>query len=273
MFKGYLKDLLVASLVILVSIGLSIGIYHFIKTRNTTGISLKMENNLKELARQQILLDSRIVNDKKINAAMDGILERLTNQISNYTIEILVVDTPEVNAFALPGGLIIVNTGLIGAADNPEEVASVIAHEIGHIEHRDSLNRIIRSLGISTVITLSGSSEAGNVVRDMIQSGVENQFTKQQEEDADSFGFDLMAKSQLNPVHFADFMQKLEAGETKVNKTLQRYLGDHPVLEERIKIAKQKASLFKGPEKKIAVNWKPVRSEIRSMFDNDRYSD
>jgi beta-barrel assembly-enhancing protease len=271
--KGYFKEILLLSVIVVATAAVSAGIYFGYNSMNNeqARMSVPLELKLRDMVRRQVVLDSNINGNATIKTAMKVIRDRLVANLKDnpYEIEILVVDSPELNAFTLPGGLIVVYTGLIRAADSPEELASVIAHEMGHVMRQDSMRMITREFGMSVLLALSGGGDSARIVRQILRDGINNQFTQKQESDADDFAIGLLERSRINPGFFADILTKLKM-DTGIKKELLRYVSTHPLIEDRIKKAREKASHFKGKTKKIALNWQKVRSRLGSVFSDER---
>ncbi|MFZ1809909.1 MAG: M48 family metallopeptidase [Candidatus Nitrotoga sp.] len=136
---------------------------------------------------------------------------RLT-QGSAYQYEFYVANDASVNAFAMPGGFVVMNTGLLALADNAEQVAGVLAHEIQHVEKRHTLNGMVQSAGLMATISLvfgdlNGAAALGS---DLIRL----KFSRQHEADADAEGLKALVVSGISPTGMRDFFQKMSEKET-----------------------------------------------------------
>jgi predicted Zn-dependent protease len=205
--------------------------------------------NAPEIHKPKTAAALRII-EHRLEAALDAPLPS--------PLEIVVVASPEINAFTFPGGLIVVNEALLENAAAPEEVAAVLAHEMGHVFHRDPANSLRRSLLFASLATLTGDSGA---VREIIQTLTQNALTRSVEDRADEFAFALLARARLRPSRLADFLNSLP--DTPRGKFIQKnlaYLMDHPSKEQRV----QKARLapFSGPEEPLPIDWSEVKEEL-----------
>jgi Zn-dependent protease with chaperone function len=134
-----------------------------------------------------------------------------------------------INAVALPGGRVLIFQGLLDQAKSADEVAGVLAHEIGHIEHRDTLAAMIRQLGLSVV--LSGlSGQASNLANGMLALN----YTRKAERAADAFAIDALRRSAIKPDATAAFFDRL-GGSAQAHKAEQAmgWLASHPASAER----------------------------------------
>ncbi|CAH1079422.1 M48 family metallopeptidase [Candidatus Nitrotoga sp. 1052] len=134
------------------------------------------------------------------------------SQGSAYQYEFYVADDASVNAFAMPGGFIVMNTGLLTLADNAEQVAGVLAHEIQHVEKRHSLNGMVKSAGLMVTVSLvfgdlSGVAALGS---DLIRL----KFSRQHEAEADIEGLKALVVSGISPTEMRDFFRKMSEKET-----------------------------------------------------------
>jgi predicted Zn-dependent protease len=146
---------------------------------------------------------------------------------SRYQFKFHVADDKSVNAYAMPGGFIVVHSGLLALADNADEVAGVLAHEISHVEKRHSLRAMAQSAGLyATVAILFG--DLGRIA----SAGAELlslKFSRDHEREADSNGLGLLVKGGLQPAAMASFFRKMAAQGGGV----PAFLSTHPASEER----------------------------------------
>ena len=142
-------------------------------------IAVALEEEFKESIKQVIANDAGIVDNTEVNRAIADLRQLLQDHVpveTPYEIEILVVDSRVVNAMALPGGLIILYVPLIRLTEFPEELAAIMAHEIGHVAHRDPLRKLIRQMGISAVIGLLGGNSM-SMMENTIKSLLDLKYT------------------------------------------------------------------------------------------------
>ena len=157
----------------------------------------------------------------------------------DYTFK--VVDSHEVNAFALPGGFIYVNRGLLEAADEEAEVAGVLGHEIGHVVARHGAEQVRRAayanLGLSVLGSILGrgtGAQIGGIAAEMATTGVFMRFGRDAEREADRLGARNVAAAGLDPAGMVTFFEKLaELRESRPN-AVERFFASHPEPAERI---------------------------------------
>jgi predicted Zn-dependent protease len=150
-------------------------------------------------------------------AVVQAAFERLRPHAASpgYEFEYAVLESPDVNAFALPGGKFVVFTGLVAQARRPEEVAGVLAHEFQHALLRHSLQRMVRAAGLRAVLALvAGDLEGlGAVVLDAGVQIRELSYGRDQEREADLAAIDLLAAAGIDPAGLPDFFERLAAKE------------------------------------------------------------
>jgi beta-barrel assembly-enhancing protease len=198
--------------------------------------------------------------------AVKKIGERLTNG-SAYKYQWYLSNDAAINAFALPGGIVIVNKGLLEKADSANEVAAVLAHEVQHVEQRHALKNIITSSGIAAAVLLV-LGDANAVMMIMAHQVSAQYFSRQAESDADMKGLALLQKSKIEPQGMVGFFKKMqEAFKDKANgpewmsshpdtanriQAVENYIKEHPCADcEKLKWDKKAilASLGKGNAK------------------------
>jgi predicted Zn-dependent protease len=181
-------------------------------------------------------------------AALEHILGKLTASgppaTYRYTLIVTAEDTP--NAFAAPGGFIVLTRGLLRVSDGPEEVAGVMAHEIQHIVHRHGTKLLVRELSLQTLVSLgTGNLRGLRSMMDAARSVGGLRYRRADEMVADRDGVRLLASAHIDPRGLLRFLQKIRQSTGAVQ--LPVYLSTHPPLDERIAAVGQLAALVPGP--------------------------
>lgn len=140
-----------------------------------------------------------------------------------------VVDQPMVNAITMPGGRIVIFQGLLAQARSPDEVAGVLAHEIGHVRHRDTMAGLIRQLGLGVILGGFNGKVAGAVNGVLAMS-----YTREAERAADAYAIDRLRRAAIAPDDTATFFDRLGGGAAgeKQERALS-WINSHPVSAER----------------------------------------
>ncbi len=139
------------------------------------------------------------------------------------------------NAFALPGGTVVITDQLINKAENDDEIAGVLAHEIGHVQHRHSLKQIYRILGLTFMIGVIGG-DSGQIVDDVIGQAAALQslsYTREFEADADRRSVEIMTQAGRDPIAFVRLLERITKNTPSAKKT--GWMSTHPGTEDRRK--------------------------------------
>lgn len=188
----------------------------------------------------------KIVTDSRINNYVGCIASAITKHVdSSYGInnwEVVVFDSPQINAFALPGGHIGVYTGLMGVAKTPDQLAAVIGHEIGHVLAEHSNERLSRSKLTNMGMEMAGGAIdlAGMANKDLVmqglglgaQYGIALPFGRKQESESDEMGLELMAKAGFKPEASVSLWQAM--GEASGGNQPMEFMSTHPSNSTRI---------------------------------------
>lgn len=224
-------------------------------------LSIEKEERLGEVYVDLILLNPifRELENERVDSAVRMIGKRLEEGLghSEYNYRFVVFENEMINAFTVPGGNILISSGLIGFCDSPEELASVIAHEMGHVEERHVVSRLIKELGID--ILTSGNQYVMGEVTGLLTS---TSFDRKQEEEADQFAAELLEHSSIEPRTLASFFRKLE--EELDNELMKHFeiVSTHPNFRSRIRKA---LSYVPGDDFEalpIDLDWEGIRAGL-----------
>ena len=185
---------------------------------------------------------ARMIQDPVINEYVNRVGQNLVrNSDAKVPFTIKVVDSDDVNAFALPGGFFYVNSGLILAADNEAELAGVMAHEISHVVLRHATQEMTRrnyvqlsTVPLMFVIHSWGVYEAVNMAMSLALPVTFMKFSRDFEAQADYFGLQYMYKAGYDPQAFIAFFEKLKALEKQKPGALAKAFASHPQTPDRI---------------------------------------
>lgn len=175
--------------------------------------------------------------------ALEQMQARLTEGVDlPYPLTVTVLDHPMVNAFALPGGRVVFFRGLIEEAGAAEEVAAVLAHEIGHVAARDPTRIALRSAGSVGVLGLVlGDFAGGAVVLFLAERLIEASYSQEAEAAADAFAAERLAAAGVPPDALARFFRRLQKKHGDADGIVAHFLS-HPRLAERIASAEGTAA-------------------------------
>ncbi|GHA56902.1 metalloendopeptidase [Amylibacter ulvae] len=172
-------------------------------------------------------------------AALEKMSARLSAQFdSPYELNVRVFDHEMVNAFAVPGGQVVIFKGLIDDADSPEEVAGVLAHEFGHVIHRDPTRLALRSAGSVGILGMVfGDFAGGAVALVLAEQLIAANYTREAESAADDFAHLVLADAGLPSAPMAAFFEKLKE-EHGDDAGFLSHIASHPALGDRADLAR-----------------------------------
>ncbi|MDX1678264.1 M48 family metallopeptidase [Arsukibacterium sp.] len=194
---------------------------------------------------EQMKADTPISKDAKINdyvqCIASALLQVTPEEYLRTPWEVVVFDSEQINAFALPGGHIGVYTGLLKVAENQEQLAAVIGHEIAHVMANHSNERLSTNQFVQSALALGDAGTKAYGVRYQqeimtalglgAQLGVTLPFSRTHESEADIIGLDLMAKAGFEPRQAVNLWQNMAAAS---NNNTPQFLSTHPAPENRI---------------------------------------
>ncbi|MEM6760644.1 MAG: M48 family metallopeptidase [Pseudomonadota bacterium] len=171
--------------------------------------------------------------------ALQAMEDRLTEGTdTQYDLTVAVFDHPMVNAFAAPGGHIVLMRGLIEKADGPDEVAAVLGHEIGHVEARDVTRNALRAAGSAGLLSLVLGDFAGGGAAVLLAEWTLNaSYTREAEAAADIYALQMLARSGTDATAMARFFDKI-AKLQEGGPDLPGYLSTHPESHQRAGLAR-----------------------------------
>jgi predicted Zn-dependent protease len=189
---------------------------------------------------QQVESSVKLIQDPVVNEYVNRIGQNLVrNSDAKVPFTIKVVDSDEVNAFALPGGFFYVNSGLILAADNESELAGVMAHEIAHVAARHATRQMTRAqlANFASIPLIFMGGWAGYAIRSAASFALPMTFltfSRGFEAEADYLGLQYMYKTGYDPQSFISFFEKIQAKEKKKPGSLAKAFSTHPQTPDRI---------------------------------------
>jgi predicted Zn-dependent protease len=196
----------------------------------------------------QVEQSVKLVQDPVVNEYVNRIGQNLVrNSDAQVPFTIKVIDSDEVNAFALPGGFFYVNSGLILAADEEAELAGVMAHEISHVAARHAMRQMTRA-NIAQLATIPLIFVGGGIGYGIYEaSGLAlpltfMKFQRNFEAEADYLGLQYMYKTGYDPQAFISFFEKIQAKEKKKPGTIAKAFASHPQTPDRIEASQKEIS-------------------------------
>ncbi len=244
--------------------------------------SLEHEIALGKQLAQEVERQAKIVDDPVIAEYVNRVGQNLVrNSDAKVPFTIKVIDSEEVNAFALPGGFFFVNTGLILKADTEAELAGVMAHEIAHVAARHGTRQATRGevINFATIPLIFmggwtgyGVQEAASV---LIPVGFLH-FSRAFESEADMLGLQYLYKTGYDPTAFVDFFEKIESLEKKKPGTMSKVFSTHPLTDDRIVAAQKEIQtlLVARPEYVVTTSeFNNVKARLMAMHNRRKVDD
>jgi predicted Zn-dependent protease len=217
--------------------------------RGASAMTTEEEKKLGKKVLLEIQKEADFVSDLNVQAYVERIGYSLVDQLgpTPFEFKFYVVNTLDPNAFAIPGGYIFVTTGLIVLADNEQEIAGVLAHEISHVTQRHVAQMIEKSkrLNLATLAAMlagiiagrGGAGTAAAVSMAQATAGALTlKYTREMETDADQNGLHLLTKAGYDPGALITFFNKLQKVSLAMAPNIPAYLLTHPATENRISL-------------------------------------
>jgi Zn-dependent protease with chaperone function len=213
--------------------------------------SKQQDIQLGKEAAAQVEKQMTVIPNKPLTDYITSIGQRLVTRGGldpDYPYSFHVVQDESINAFALPGGPMFVNTGLLKAVENEGQLAGVLAHELSHVVLRHGTSQASKAQGIQIIAMIGGALAGGNgsLMGNLAQMGIGLgansvllKYSRNAERDADLLGMHTMAKAGYDPIEMARFFEKIEAEAGRGNSKFAQFFSDHPNPGNRVQMVEQ----------------------------------
>jgi len=212
--------------------------------------SAEQERQLGQELAGMVESSSRVITDPIVNDYVNRLGQNLVrNSDCKTPFVIKVLDDDDLNAFALPGGFLYINRGLILAAENEAELAGAMAHEVGHVAARHGTKNATRSqifdaASISLVLLGGPVGMAVRGIAGFARPMTYMKFSRDAEREADLLGLEYQYTAGYDPQEFIAFFEMLGAGEGTKRSLLNKAFATHPMTTDRIKLAQQEIAAY-----------------------------
>lgn len=247
-------------------------------------VSLDQEYAMGQRFLSQIRRSATTISDPLLTGYLESVTYKLASrsQLTDHRLSFVIIDSQALNAFAAPGGIIGVNTGLSLNAVTEAEFASVMAHEISHVSQRHfargideaQSGRIPQMAALLASVMVMATSEAGHgaaAISAVQGRNLENQlrFSRSNEAEADRIGQNIMVSAGFDPKGMSDLFERLIA----INRFGRRppeFLLSHPVTESRIADARSRVFRYPNREYKDNFEYQFARARVEARYAEDK---
>jgi predicted Zn-dependent protease len=204
-----------------------------------SSVSLDQEWQLGNQMAAEVEKQVKLVSDPAANAYLREVGERIhrVTPIADRPFTFRIVDDPSVNAFALPGGHIYINSGLFAQADRANMLAGVVAHEMSHVVARHVIKQMEQAQSINAIGSILLGQNPGalqSLLAQIVAGGAMARFSRADEKQADDMGLEFMTQGGYDPHGMLDMFQKLLSLDKGGSSSVARFFQDHPGTQDRI---------------------------------------
>jgi len=238
------------------------------------------EKKLGDTAFAQVSLGSKLITDDAVRKQLEQLAAPLLAVVpqDRYQFKLHIIENPSLNAFALPGGNVAFHTGLLLAADTPEEVLGVLGHELSHVTRQHGMRAMIEGLGLYAIVTTFFGDVSG-LAAILVNNApflLTQKFSRDHEREADEQGFRYLEAAKLNPRGLITFFAKMRREEEKLKEKLPggealdalSFLSTHPATAERM--ARLEKLLAESPRKDgfatVDLDFKAFQAALRAKL-------
>lgn len=248
-------------------------------------IPVSWEQQLGESTIAQYQLGKDVMDKKESDAVLDPLIKPLISALDNspYQYQFHIVNDGSLNAFALPGGEVVIHSALILRAESAEELLGVVAHEITHVEQQHGLRGVIGAAGIYMIASAVFGDVSG-IMATLTSAApllLNQSYSRRFETESDLKGFALLQKARVNPIGLASFFEKmieeekkqLEKIEDENNRELVKgalqFLSTHPASEERIqKLNELATNANQADYQHLATEFSALQTAVKNFVNN-----
>lgn len=267
-----ISSLLIIGVLAVLGIGGALFVAPRVLAGSVQSLPISIDRQLGDAASGELDSQGPIVDDPIVVGFIEQIVTRLEPFAATpgFEYRIRVARSEQINAFALPGGQIVAFTGLIDAAARPEQVAGVLAHEIAHVTLRHGMRNIAHqaSLVVAASILLGDVSGWVELAAQAAMLAQSNDYSREQEAEADAEGARMLMAAGLDPAGLAEFFRRLQDEAGSELSGAMTWLSTHPDHASRIAHIEELArTLPAAPRRPLEVSWPAVQDAARLAAD------
>lgn len=238
--------------------------------RTITALPITVDRQIGDAGYEQMDLGGTKVSDPVIDGAVKAMVDRLAAQAqpTGFEYRIQVVRSDQVNAFALPGGQIVVYTGLLKKATRPEQVAGVLGHEIAHVTRRHGLQGLAGQIGvmIGLQVLLGDASGLAGLAGQGAMTAILNGYSRDKEREADAEGLRMLMAAGIDPQGLPEFFNLLKGEASSEMPGMLAWMSTHPEHDERIaNLRQQIAAAPPTTLKPLDLDWAAVQAAVAKL--------
>jgi len=233
---------------------------NFVDDEDASRFAREKEKKLGEMILESITSTSEEIESPQIKAVLDSIAKRIceANDLDCSQLKIHLIRSSEVNAFALPDHHMVIYTGLIDYTKNAEELAGVMAHEIGHMEKNHVMKKLTKEIGLAMLFTIAGGNGGMEVLKEATRVVSSTAFDRSQETEADMYAVEMLAKANIDPEHLGNVLFRLSLT-VDIPKELV-WISTHPDSKDRAaEILNKRKEYNFTPKEVISLPWTEVQ--------------
>ena len=256
---------LVISVSLILAVWLGLSRVDWMKLFNIEQVTQNTEEKIGDLFWKMLKSSETEISSDSIVSPVDSMLTRIctANTIDREKVKLHLLRKDEINAFALPNNHLVIYSGLIAACENEAELYGVIGHELAHMEKNHVMNKLIKEVGLSVLISMTTGNGNADVIKEAIKHLSSTAYDRSLETEADLAAADYLMKAGIDPEPFANFLYRL-ADETKHLPSQIYWISTHPESKERAeKIIEQiKGKSFPKAEAKDSLRFERLKERL-----------
>ncbi|MDF2180698.1 M48 family metalloprotease [Neptuniibacter sp. CAU 1671] len=245
-----------------------------------SAISSEQEYQLGEAWARMLRGNGRLYEDAQVTQYLEELTWKLVtySELSDRRLQIIVVDNPTLNAFAVPGGIIGIHAGLLLYAENEAQLASVLAHELAHLSQRHFASQleeqrrnhpVMLASILASILVAAADPQAGvAAIQSSLAASVSSRlaFSRQNEREADYIGMQTLAASGYDPNAMPDMFAQIQQT-TRFSRTPPEFLLTHPITQARIAESQNRAArLPEGKRNSNTLDFNLVKARIQAHY-------
>jgi beta-barrel assembly-enhancing protease len=268
MIKKIMLELVLTVLVI-AAVWFGLSQVDWMKRLNIRQTTQNTEEKIGDLFWDLIKKTETEITAKSVVSPVDSMLTQIceANSIDRKKLKLHLIRKDEINAFAMPNNHLIIYSGLITACENEAELCGVISHELAHLEKNHVMNKLIKEIGLSVLISISTGNGNAETIKAVIKQLSSSAYDRKLETEADLTAVDYLIKAGIDPEPFANFMYRL-SDETKNLPRQIFWISTHPESKERAEkmIAHIKETGFNKIQPKDSIRFKELKENIKQAM-------